>query len=122
MRESYNYQEHVDMTFIDLNANLGDTLSAFVLERFGIADVDALSDEAYNEFYDKLCNIEEDEAVLAAETSKPISEYGRNVTDVVTYMGNQFIEGGKRWEDDNDNTIVQEQSKQSQRPSRFNND
>ena len=93
-----NYQESVNMEFISLEAPLEEVLATFVKEQFGITDVDALSSEEYSEFYDKLCDIEVDTSFEAHENGTPLSEYGHKVAGVVTYMGNQFIEGGKRWE------------------------
>jgi len=88
---------NVDMAFFYLKGLLHPDLAVFLKENFGVDDVDALSDEDYDELYEKLCEIEVNEVCKADNGNSPLSEYGNNATDVVTYMGNQFIEGGRRW-------------------------
>ena len=94
---NYNLQKYVNMTFIDLNAPLKENLVAFLKENFDVDNVDALSDDDYDDLYEKLCDIEVHEVGKSAETNTPVSAYGNTVADIVTYMGNQFIEGGKRY-------------------------
>ena len=101
-----NLRENVDMTFIDLDASLCDELVIFLKENFNVDDVNALSDKDYHELYEKICQIEVHEASIADDGDGPMSEYGNNVTDVVTYMGNQFIEGGRRWRGDKSKSLT----------------
>ena len=53
--------------------------------------------DEYDELYEKLVDIEINEVHKSAITNTPVSEYGNIIADIVTYMGNQFIEGGKRY-------------------------
>lgn len=93
---NYNLQKNVNMTYIDLNALPSDEQAKFLKEEYGVDDVNALSDAAYNELYDKLCDIEVDETCKAID-SEILSDLGMMAEGLVTYMGNQFIEGGRRW-------------------------
>ena len=102
---NYNLQENVNMEFIDLEIDLFDDGKEFLKENFNITDVNNLSDDDYMKLYDELCDIEEDEVIKAInesteENQKSISGYGNMVASIVTYMGNQFIEGGLRFEED----------------------
>jgi hypothetical protein len=96
-----NLQENVNMGFIDLDATLPEMHLNFLKENFNVDDVHTLSDEAYEELYDKLCDIEVHEVSKAIDEAcgdeEKVSAFGEMVADIVTYMGNQFIEGGKRY-------------------------
>ena len=62
----------------------------FLETEFNISDVDDLDDDAFDELYEKLCDIEIHEAVEADNGSCDISERGEIAADIVTYMGNQY--------------------------------
>jgi hypothetical protein len=62
----------------------------FLEAEYNISDVDALDDDAFDELYEKLCMIEESEAVKANGEHRGMSERGEIVADIVTYMGNQY--------------------------------
>ena len=62
----------------------------FLEAEYNISDVDDLDDEAFDELYEKLCMIEESEAIIANRENRNISERGDIVADIVTYMGNQY--------------------------------
>jgi len=90
------------MSVIDFDSILGDEQLKFLEENYNINDIHKLSGEEYLDLYDKLCTIEIHEvskAIDEAVTGKPevVSRLGVLVSDIVTFMGNQFIEGGRRY-------------------------
>jgi hypothetical protein len=92
-----NLQENVNMEFIDLNSPLRADLTVFLEKHFNVSNVDKLSNYEYHRLYDKLCDIEVHETCKADDEGVEMSDYGNMIADIVTYMGNQFIEGGKRY-------------------------
>ena len=87
---------------------------AFLKEHFNItSDINSLSDKEFGELYDKVCDIEIDEAFKAYENEKAkrafwvnvdgewgycnMSEYGGIASDIVSYMGFQWRKGGRRY-------------------------
>jgi len=104
-----NMQKYANMTNINLDDDLTVSEKTFLKDCFGVDDLHALSDDAYMELYDKLCDIEVNETYKTIEVgyksdglgcvtgSKPMSIFGVMASDLVTFMGNQFIEGGRRY-------------------------
>ena len=79
--------------------DLDEDLAEFLKERFNITvDINTLSDKEFSELYRKVCRIEIAEAGKISENDEPISELGDLASSVVTYMGYQFREGGRRWD------------------------
>ena len=71
---------------------------AFLKEHFGITeDINSLSDEDFYDLQFKVFDIECDENSKASETDSPRSELGNEASAIVTYMGAQWGEGGRRW-------------------------
>ena len=103
-----NLLENADMTFVDLNAELNTEQVKFLQERYGIDEVHSLDYDRYMEIYDELCDIGADEICIAydyaVKTGEPEcrSELGDIAISLVIFMGNQFIEGGRRFEHDPD--------------------
>lgn len=75
----------------------------FLDSEFGISEEKAqnLSDDEIDELYDKVCVIEEIEAVNASENNSDLSERGRIATELVDYIWQESF-GEYSSEDDED--------------------
>jgi hypothetical protein len=62
----------------------------YLKSEFGVEDVDSLNDEDFDSLYEKLCDIEVYEVCAASNESREVSDFGEMVSDIVTYMGNQY--------------------------------
>ena len=80
----------------------------YLRENHGISlkDLDTLSDDEYDELYEKLCIIEVEE-LAKTEDPEPLTELGQVVADLVGAMGREYIEGGKRCSRGTDDILSQ---------------
>ena len=111
-RKSQTVQESTQQESVSSeyeNTPLSDNEAKFLKEHFNVDDVHALSDEAYSELYEELCSIEVSEVCKADDNGVPMNAYGETVADIVSYMGYEFLEGGKRATKIVNETNIQEQ-------------
>jgi hypothetical protein len=87
--ESWNRADQVE--------DLWDDGKKFLKENFNVDDVNALSDKDFNDLGRKLGSIEADEIVKLHRPGENLSEVGAIASGIVTYMGNQYTEGGRRY-------------------------
>ena len=71
--------------------------TTFLKNNFDVDDVLSLSNEAYSELFDKLCDIEIDEVAAASDECRPISDFGEMAISLVTQMGYKFCGGIKKY-------------------------